>query len=127
MKAYGAGLTTPSGDVIPLSSAIETDGSFFFSGQVAVKDGKIPDGIEAQTELIFDILEAKLADLALTLDHVAKATVWLTDPSHFARFNAVYRKRVAQPYPARSCVVSDMVLPGALIEIEIVAGRSRRA
>jgi 2-iminobutanoate/2-iminopropanoate deaminase len=127
LKAHGAGLTTPRGDIIPLSSAIEADGLFFFSGQVALKDGPVPEDIEGQTNLIFDILGAKLADVGLSLDHVAKATVWLTDPSHFLRFNAVYRQRMAEPYPARSCVVSGMVLPGALIEIEIVAARTPRS
>lgn len=127
MRAHGGGLTTPHGDIVPLSSAIEVDGLFFFSGQVAVKDGKLPDGVEAQTDLIFDILDAKLAEMALSLDHVAKVTVWLTDPSHFGRFNAVYKTRMAKPYPARSCVVSGMVLSGALVEIEIVAGRTPRS
>jgi 2-iminobutanoate/2-iminopropanoate deaminase len=127
LQTHGAGLTTPSGDLIPLSWAVEADGLVFFSGQVAVNEGRIPDGIEAQTDLIFDLLEAKLAELGLSLDHVAKATVWLTEPTHFGRFNAVYTARMGKPYPARSCVVSAMVLPGALVEIEIVASRSRRS
>jgi len=127
MKAHGVGLTTPSGESLPLSSAVELDGLVFFSGQIALKDGQIRGDIEDQTNLVFDILEAKLAALDLSLENVAKATIWLTEASDFARFNSVYRKRMSAPYPARSCVLSTLMLSGALIELEIVAGRTRRS
>jgi 2-iminobutanoate/2-iminopropanoate deaminase len=127
MRAHGAGPKIPSGDTLPLSSAVEAEGLFFFSGQLAMQDGRIPDGIEAQTDLILDILDRKLADLGLSLDNVAKSTVWLADAADFARFNAVYRRRLSEPYPARSCVVSSLLIPKALVEIEIVAASGARS
>jgi 2-iminobutanoate/2-iminopropanoate deaminase len=127
MRVHGAGLKIPSGDTLPLSSAVEAEGLVFFSGQLAMQDGKIPDGIEAQTNLILDILDRKLADQGLSLDNVAKSTVWLADAADFARFNSVYRQRLSEPYPARSCVVSALLIPRALIEIEIVAARTPRS
>ncbi|MGC1303708.1 MAG: RidA family protein [Caulobacteraceae bacterium] len=126
MKVYGSGLSAPNGELVPLSLAVEEGELLFFSGQLALKKGIIQGDIEEQTTLIFDTLEIKLAELALTLDNVVKATIWLTNPSDFSRFNAVYRKRMSEPFPARSCVVSSLVLPGALIEIEIVASRAHR-
>ena len=126
MKIYGADQVTPGG-VLPLSSAVEAQGLIFFSGQLAPRDPKAAGDIEAQTHLVFDQLEQKLADAGLSLDNVVKATVWLTDPAHFAGFNAVYGKRFSAPYPARSCVVSALVLPDALLEIEILAARTPRS
>jgi 2-iminobutanoate/2-iminopropanoate deaminase len=127
MKVYGAGLKIPSGEALPLSSAVEAGGLLFFSGQLALQDGKLTGDIEAQTHLIFDLLDQKLADVGLSLANVAKSTVWLTDAADFAGFNAVYRKRLSEPYPARSCVVSALLIPRALLEIEIVASRTPRS
>ena len=51
-----------------------------------------------------------------------KTTVFLDDIGDFAAMNAVYAERVPTPFPARSAVeISQMPIPGALVEIEVVA------
>ncbi len=126
MKVHGKPLISPGGKIIPLSAAIETDGLIFVSGQLALVDGKVDGDITDQTELTFDAIAAILDQAGLSLDNVVKATVWLTEPSDFAAFNAVYAKRLPAPFPARSCVVSQLVLPNARVEIEVVASREPR-
>ena len=126
MKIHGKPLIGPGGKIIPLSAAIETDGLIFVSGQLALVDGKVDGDITDQTELTFDAIAAILDLAGLSLDNVVKATVWLTEPSDFAAFNAVYAKRLPAPFPARSCVVSQLVLPNARVEIEVVASREPR-
>ena len=126
MKVHGKPLIGPGGKIIPLSAAIETDGLIFVSGQLALVDGKVDGDITDQTELTFDAIAAILDQAGLSLDNVVKATVWLTEPSDFAAFNAVYAKRLPAPFPARSCVVSQLVLPNARVEIEVVASREPR-
>ena len=126
MRIHGKPLIGPGGKTIPLSAAIETDGLIFVSGQLALVDGRVEGDITVQTELTFDAIAAILGESGLSLDNVVKATVWLTEPSDFAAFNAVYAKRLPAPFPARSCVVSQLVLPNARVEIEIVASREPR-
>lgn len=126
MKIHGKPLIGPSGAVLPMSAAVETDGLIFVSGQLALVDGRVEGDITAQTEQTFDAIESILNDAGMSLDNVVKATIWLTDPSDFAAFNSVYEKRLPAPFPARSCVVSQLVLPNARVEIEVVASRQPR-
>lgn len=126
MNIHGKPLIGPGGAVLPLSTAVETDGLVFVSGQLALVDGRVEGDIAAQTERIFDAISAILENAGMGLDNVVKATVWLTDPGDFNAFNSVYAKRLPAPFPARSCVVSQLVLPNARVEIEVVASRQPR-
>jgi reactive intermediate/imine deaminase len=125
MKVLGSQLIGPNGQPLPLSSAIELDGLVYLSGQIALKDGKVTGDVAAQTDQIFDAIEAVLSNTRLSLDHIFKATVWLTEISHFSAFNAVYEKRLKAPFPVRSCVISQLVLPNACVEIEVAASRGQ--
>lgn len=126
MKSHGGPLVGPGGGVLPLSLAAEVDGLVFVSGQLALVDGRVEGDIALQTERTFDAIAAILADAGLSLDHVVKATIWLTDPTDFGAFNTVYAERLSAPYPARSCVISQLVLPNSRVEIEVVASRDHR-
>jgi 2-iminobutanoate/2-iminopropanoate deaminase len=126
MKTYGGDVRGPGGRVLPLSLATELDDLLFVSGQLALRDGKVEGDVAQQTNVIFDSLEAILAQADLTLDHVVKTTIWLTDPRDFPAFNSTYAGRLRAPYPSRSCVVSALVVLGARVEIEAVASRRHR-
>ncbi len=126
MKIHGKPLIGPGGTTIPLSPALETGGLVFVSGQLALVGGRVEGDITTQTEVTFDAIQSILEEAGLGLDHVIKTTVWLTDPADFAAFNAVYAQRLPAPFPARSCVISQLVLPDARVEIEVVASREPR-
>jgi len=126
MKVHGGPLTGPDGHLLPLSAAVEVGGLVFVSGQLAIRDGRIDGDVAAQTGQVFDNIRALLAEAGLCLENVIKTTAWLTDPADFAAFNAVYAARLTAPFPARSCVVSQLVLPNARLEIEVVASRDHR-
>ena len=81
----------------------------------------MPAGIEAQTEQVFDNLAAVLAEAGTSLDHVVKATVFVTDLGDFAKLNAIYAKRFGDHKPARSTVQVAALPRGACVEIELVA------
>ncbi|MFA4952386.1 RidA family protein [Brevundimonas sp.] len=126
MKIHGKPLIGPGGATIPLSPALETGGLVFVSGQLALVGGRVEGDITTQTEVTFDAIQSILEEAGLGLDHVIKTTIWLTDPADFAAFNAVYAQRLPAPFPARSCVISQLVLPDARVEIEVVASREPR-
>ncbi len=65
-------------------------------------------------------LSRVLATADCTLADVVKATVWLDDPRDFAAFNKVYAEYFGAAPPARSTLVSPLIVDGK-VEIELVA------
>lgn len=112
-----------SGATVPLSKAVRCGDFVFLSGQLGLDAAGrlVGDGIEAQTQQAFRNIEALLVDAGASLAQVVKASVWLTDAGDFAGFNEAYRNYFAQRPPARSTVISGLVIPGARVEIEVVA------
>lgn len=106
----------------PYVHAVRMGDLLFTSGQIPLAlDGAMPEGIEAQTEQVFDNLAAVLAEAGAGFADVAKATVFVTDLGDFARLNAVYEKRFGGHKPARSTVQVAALPRGASVEIELVA------
>ena len=58
---------------------------------------------------------------SLSVQDIIKVTVWLTDTADFGGFNAAYSEFFGDHRPARSTVRSDLMLPGARVEIEAIA------
>lgn len=106
----------------PYVHAVRVGDLLFTSGQIPLTlQGDMPEGIEAQTEQVFDNLAAVLAEAGTGLDRVVKATVFVTDLGDFARLNAVYEARFKGHKPARSTVQVAALPRGASVEIELVA------
>lgn len=106
----------------PYVHAVRVGDLLFTSGQIPLTlQGDMPEGIEAQTEQVFDNLAAVLAEAGTGLDRVVKATVFVTDLGDFARLNAVYEARFTGHKPARSTVQVAALPRGASVEIELVA------
>ncbi|MBK6660949.1 MAG: RidA family protein [Proteobacteria bacterium] len=118
----GGRFTLADGTPLPLSKAIRAGDFVFLSGQLGLdENGRVADGIEAQTRHCLRNIGELLALAGLDLSAVVKATVWLTEVGDFAAFNRVYAEAFADAPPVRSTVVSGLVLPGAKIEIEVIA------
>lgn len=118
----GGRFTLADGTPLPLSKAISAGDFVFLSGQLGLdENGRIADGIEAQTRHCLRHIRSLLALAGTDLSAVVKATVWLTEVSDFAAFNRVYAEAFADAPPVRSTVVSGLVLPGAKVEIEVIA------
>ncbi len=111
----------------PYSQAVVSDPFVFFAGQTPIDPATgllVDGGITVQTERVFDNLFAVLAAAGLTSDDVVKVNCYLTDMvNDFAAMNAVYARRFAEPYPARTTVCVAGLPAGANVEIELVARR----
>jgi 2-iminobutanoate/2-iminopropanoate deaminase len=57
------------------------------------------------------------------MDDVVKCTVWLARAEDFPAFNAVYAAYFKPPMPARSTMRAELLMAGALIEIEAICHR----
>lgn len=107
---------------LPIAPAVRAGDFIFVSGQAALgEDGAIIDGgIAAQTHLTIQRLIAVLEAAGCSLQDVVKATVWLDDARDFAAFNKVYAEYFGDAPPARSTLVSPLVVDGK-VEIELLA------
>ena len=90
---------------------------FDSTGQITTHD------IAGQTLQALHNLEAVLKSAALDLRDVVKTTVWLRNAADFPKFNETYAEFFGEIKPARSTVVSALVHPKALVEIEATAGK----
>ncbi|MBV9120419.1 MAG: RidA family protein [Chloroflexi bacterium] len=108
---------------LPYSSGIEAGGFVFLAGQLGVNpaDGKLAEGLEAQTRQVFANIEALLKQAGLGLNDVVRSTVFLADVADFQEMNKIYAEYFSEPRPARSTVGAAMARAGALIEIEVTA------
>lgn len=110
----------------PYSVAIDTGSTVYVSGQVPLdaRTGKlVPGGIKEQTEQVFANLRAALQEAGLSLHHVVKSTVFMSDLGEFGAMNEVYAKQMPAPFPARSTVQVAALPLGAKVEIEVIAVR----
>ncbi len=122
-RPVGTAITLPDGSIAPLSAAYTGGGLLFTSGQLAFDaDGQLCTGdIARQTLLCLENIKRLVDAENLSLTDIVKVTVWLTDAADFRGFNAVYSRFFGDHRPARSTVRSDLMLPGAKVEIEAVA------
>lgn len=107
----------------PYSQAIEANGMLFVSGQIPVNpdNGKIPEGIQAQTEQVMKNMGAILKKAGCTYENVVKCTCLLSDMDNFAAMNEVYAKYFENEPPARAAFGVVKLPLGVLIEIECIA------
>lgn len=76
----------------------------------------------AQAEQVFHNLETILAAHGATFANVIKATIYLTDMSKLAQFNAVRARFYGAARPASALLgVTTLIDPTWLIEMELVA------
>jgi 2-iminobutanoate/2-iminopropanoate deaminase len=116
------GLPKPVG---PYSPAVVFDRLVFVSGQGAIDPATgLLSGldVEAQTDQVFDNLEAILKAAGTDLRHVIRCGVFLVDIRDFGAMNTVYARRFGDHRPARTTVaVSSLPHAGLRVEIDAVA------
>ena len=111
-----------NGRRLSLSRAIRAGDFVFLTGQVPMKDGAVmvTGSVEDQTRAVLDDITSTLAEAGCTREDVVKAMVWLVDRADFPGFNAVYGEYFPNDPPARSAVVSDLLVD-VKVEVEVVA------
>ena len=118
-------ISIPGAPKLPLSPAVRSGDFIFVSGQGGHKDteGKEAKGIEAQTKICLEKVKRVLAAAGASMDDVVKATVFLRNAEDFTKMNEVYQGFFPDDKPARSTVITGLVLPEMLVEIECIAYR----
>ncbi len=110
----------------PYSQAIWAGDFLFCAGQIPLDPSTgqiVVGGVVEQTKQVLQNIQKLLESQGLTLGHVVKTTVFLTDMNHFPAMNEVYAQFFASSPPARSTVQVARLPKDALVEIEAVACR----
>lgn len=97
----------------------------YVAGQVAIKpDGSIPDGLEAQAEVVWGNVLAVLAEGGMSVANLVKINSYITRAEDFPKFAAIRAKYLGAHRPASTLVVvSALANPKFLVEVEAVAAK----
>jgi reactive intermediate/imine deaminase len=128
IKRYGVeGGKGTGGQHLPFARAVQAGGWLYVSGQTPMVDGVLVEGsIVAQSQQAIRNLLAILNEAGYGPQDVVRCGVWLDDPRDFSAFNRVFKEFFGENPPARSCVVSSMVVD-CKVEIDCVAYRAPAA
>lgn len=122
IKRFGVeGGTGTGGQHLPFARAVQADGWLYVSGQVPMVNGELVSGnVADQSRQAIRNLLAVLQEAGYGPEDVVRCGVWLDDPRDFQSFNKVFKEFFGAHPPARSCVVSSMVVD-CKVEIDCVA------
>lgn len=123
IDVIGKPMVLANGTTVPLSPAIRAGGFIFVSGQLGLDErgALVGEDIASQTRQAMARISAILEQAGTGLGAVVKVSVWLTDKADFPAFNAIYGEYFSHRPPARSTVVSELLIPGARVEIDAIA------
>lgn len=109
------------------SQAVRVGDTVYLSGQIGLDPSSmlLVDGIDAQIGRVLENLKAVAEAAGGSLADVVKLNVFLTDLSHFSRFNEAMSRYFAKPYPARAVVGVASLPRGALVEADAIMDLSR--
>jgi len=105
------------------SQAVRMGNTIWVSGQIPLDPATkelVKGDMEAQVRRVFENLKAIVTAAGATFDDVVKATVFLTDLSHFALVNKIMAEYFREPYPARAAVGVAALPRGAQVEVECI-------
>ena len=110
--AYSHGVIAPTGGRMLVTS-----------GQLGVGiDDVIPGDIEAQCVLVFENLQAILADAGMTFADVIRFNAFVTDRAYFTIYGAVRGRYVrGNGFASTLVIVSGFTRPEFKIEVELTA------
>ncbi len=112
-------------DGLSLSQAVKAGDWLYISGQVALDPGGNVVGrgdMRAQSQRVFENIEAILQQAGGALDNLVRITAYLTDMSRYPEYNEVRTKFLGARPPASTTIqVSGLAFEGLLVEVDAVA------
>ena len=109
---------------MPFPAAVKGGGFIFVSGITCFLDREteaLLENIEAQTRQTLEVIKDTLEAAGSSLDKIVKVTVFLRNAEDFSKMNEAYRMFFPKDPPARSTIVTGLLLPQMLVEIECMA------
>jgi reactive intermediate/imine deaminase len=117
-------VTAGPSPVGPYSPAVKSGGLIYVSGTLAQDPSGAIVGkgdVGAQTGRVVERMRDVLLAAGSSLEQVVAVTVYLKSQGDFAAMNDAYRTYWPKDPPTRTTVVTDLVLPDALVEMSMIA------
>jgi 2-iminobutanoate/2-iminopropanoate deaminase len=110
---------------LPFSPGVLAGDFLYLAGTIGNKPGtlEVPEGIEAQMRQAIANQESVLKAAGMDLSRVVSVNVYLSDARLFSAMNDVYRTYFPKDPPVRATVEADIAIPGALVELSMIAAR----
>jgi len=102
-----------SGDLVAIASQVPFDENHHLIG---------PNFAE-QAHQVFANLRQCLLVARCDFADVIKVSGYLARPALIDEYNAIYREYFSPPYPARTTIACQLVVPGMLLQVEAFARR----
>ena len=90
----------------------------FVSGCVAKDTNK---DIKGQTTEILEYINKVLKEVGYTMQDIVKVQAFITDKANYSSYNEIRKQYFTQDPPASTSIVTDLLFPNVLIEIDAVA------
>jgi len=107
----------------PFSDGFVAGNTLYVAGQQGPDDkGKVTGTtIEFQTERTIQAIQKVVEKAGFKMSDIVNVTVYITDLNDVPKMNAVYKKLMADPKPARATVKVAGLIGDAKIEISAIA------
>jgi len=109
----------------PYNQAIFAGNTLYISGQIALdpKSGDLKtDDLEEETKLVLENLKAIIEESGLTMDHIVKTSIFISDMNNFGKINEVYSRYFnSENAPARETVEVANLPKFVNVEISAIA------
>jgi 2-iminobutanoate/2-iminopropanoate deaminase len=119
----GSGSTLGGSDAV-ISDAVRLGDLVFLSGRAPIDPSTLElvgEGFEEQVVAVLGDIGAVLEAAGSDWDHVLRVECFLADAGDFPAWNRIWSERFKAPRPARTTVVTEFVIPGMRIELEVTA------
>jgi len=113
------------GPNLPFSDAVLVDDTLYLAGRIGIDPvtGRAPADLNAELKLLFDGVEAVLAEAGMSMDELVHVQIYSSDVSLWESFNAAYVQRFSKQLPARAFLGSGPLLLGGRFEMVGIAVR----
>lgn len=108
----------------PYSQATMANNTLYVSGQIAIDPatGDLKTGsLDEETHMVLANLKAVIEEAGLTLEHVVKCSIFLSDMGLFSEVNDIYGQYFTNNPPARECVAVKTLPKNVNVEISAIA------
>ena len=111
---------------LPFSDGVLVGDTLYLAGRIGIDPvtGRAPADIQAELKLLFDGVEAVLAQAGMAIDDLVSVQIYSPDISLWETFNAAYVKRFSKKLPARAFLGSGPLLLGGRFELVGIAVKS---
>jgi enamine deaminase RidA (YjgF/YER057c/UK114 family) len=110
-------------DRVGYSRAVRVGDQVWVSGTAPIMPGDAdpPDNPYEQASICIGIIGRALAEAGATLDHVVRTRIYVTDPDHIHEVGRAHRAAFRNARPATTGIVTELLDPRWLVEIEAEA------